>query len=205
MHRFRFGLMSLVGLLAASTALAGEVKGKVSGSPGNKGDKAEETESIVVWIEGVDGAAAPKEPVKISQKGAQFSPRFSVAVVGQDVEMPNNDNIAHNVYSKSAPKSFNLGVYPKGESKTVVFDKPGRVDLMCSLHRQMNAIIFVVPSPHFAVLPKDGEFTISGLKPGKYTLKAWQKGCEDVSQEVTVPESGAASADVALKASAKSK
>lgn len=193
----------------AGSAIAANVTGTVTLPDGGKSGKTkdgkdDETATALVWIEGTEAspitATVPSDPVVISQKGTQFTPRFSVAVVGQKVDMPNDDNTAHNVYSKSAPKSFNLGVYPKGESKDVTFDKAGRIDLLCSMHRQMSAIIYVVPNEHFAKIGEDGAFKLPDLKPGKYVLKAFHKDCGEFSQEITVPEKGDATAKVELSA-----
>ena len=205
-HGWLAAALVLVPLTAAN---AGNVTGTLTLPEGvkpgqTKDGKADETATALVWIEGTEASPitpqVPSDTVTISQKGTQFTPRFSVAVVGQTVDMPNDDNTAHNVYSKSPTKSFNLGVYPKGESKDVSFEKTGRVDLLCSMHRQMSAIIYVVPNEHFAKVGEDGAFKLPDLKPGTYTLKAFHKDCGEFSQEITVPEQGDATATVALTA-----
>src|SRR5262249_39814956 len=117
-----FALMT-IGLSQAS---AGDIKGKVDGKAGS---------TVVVWVEGIRKPAVVKKRAAISQTGMRFSPSLLVVVAGQTVEMPNDDNVAHNVFSYSPAKKFNLGLYPKGESKTVTFDQPGLVDLFCSIHR----------------------------------------------------------------------
>jgi plastocyanin len=200
-----FGLLALTGQVALAADVTGSVKLPDGAKPGQSKDgKTDETASVLVWVEGTSAtpiaAQPPKDAAVISQKGTQFSPRFSAVVVGQTVTMPNDDNIAHNVYSKSTPKAFNLGVYQKGEAKDVTFDKSGRVDLLCSMHRQMSAIIYVVPNEHFSLVKEDGSFTIAGLNPGTYTLKAFQKDCGEFSQEFTVPAIGNATATVELSA-----
>lgn len=57
---------------------------------------------------------------------------------GDTINFLNEDPWVHNVFSLSAIKSFDLGSYPKGESKSVTFDKPGQADIECSIHPQMQ-------------------------------------------------------------------
>jgi len=57
---------------------------------------------------------------------------------GDSIKFLNEDPWLHNVFSLSPVKNFDLGSYPKGESKSVVFDKPGVVEIECSIHPQMQ-------------------------------------------------------------------
>jgi plastocyanin len=57
--------------------------------------------------------------------------------VGDSIRFLNEDPFLHNVFSLSAIKNFDLGSYPKGESKSVTFDKPGQAEIECSIHPQM--------------------------------------------------------------------
>jgi hypothetical protein len=37
----------------------------------------------------------------------------------------------------------------------------------------MRGLILVLDTPHFTTTDTEGRFRLSGLPPGKYTLKAW--------------------------------
>jgi plastocyanin len=205
----------------ASASWAGEIKGTVSVPPVRAADdkdkakgaddkaksddkaKTEEKRGVVVWVEGVKDVKVPEKKPALSQKDGQFAPRLMVVVAGQTVEMPNDDNIAHNVFSMSPSKKFNLGIYPKGESKEVTFEKPGIIDLFCSLHRHMHAQIIVTPSQHYAVAAPDEAFTIKDVPPGTYKVTAYSNGCAQSTMEVTVPDKGEAKAAFALKEAEK--
>ena len=56
---------------------------------------------------------------------------------GDTIHFKNQDPWFHNVFSLSDIKTFDLGSYPKGESKAVVFDKPGMAEVECAIHPQM--------------------------------------------------------------------
>ena len=175
-----------VALISATDSMAGDIRGKVNGKPGS---------AVVVWVEGVKRFQVPKARPSISQQGTRFSPSLLVVVAGQTVSMPNDDNVAHNVFSYSPAKQFNLGIYPKGQTKEVTFTQPGLVDLFCSIHRHMNAKILVVPNPYYNQIRAGGQYRIAGLPPGKYVLKVWGEGMAQQSKSVTVPASGDVSID----------
>ena len=136
---------------------------------------------MVVYLESPDPKrpmpAPSTQPVKVSQKEAQFQPKLTVVTVGQTVEFPNDEekNIEHNVFSNSSAKRFDLGLYGSGHSKSVTFDKPGPVLLYCSIHRYMDGVVFVSPTPYTSLVSKDGLYEIKNVPPGKWTLRTWQR------------------------------
>ena len=89
----------------------------------------------------------------------------------------NNEDkaIEHNVFSSSPTKRFDLGLYGPGKSKPVTFDKPGPVLLYCSIHRYMDGVVFVSPTPYTSLVDKDGHYEIKNVPPGQWTLKTWQR------------------------------
>lgn len=67
--------------------------------------------------------------------GAQIE-KLSIKV-GDTIHFRNMDPWFHNVFSLSDLKTFDLGSYPQGEQKPVVFDKAGVVEVECAIHPQM--------------------------------------------------------------------
>ncbi|HHH47403.1 MAG TPA: methylamine utilization protein [Gammaproteobacteria bacterium] len=57
--------------------------------------------------------------------------------VGDTVRFRNDDPFFHNIFSLSDLKTFDLGSFPKGQSKTVTFDKAGMVEVECAIHPEM--------------------------------------------------------------------
>src|SRR6185437_13457677 len=112
---------------------------------------------FVVYIEGAVGTNnSPSTNVvsvtteKVKQHGAMFDPHVLPIMKGTTVEWPNNDDIYHNVFSMSDAKQFDLGLYKSPTEKQVKFDKPGRVDVFCSIHENMHCIVLVLENPYFA-------------------------------------------------------
>ncbi|MDH4450228.1 MAG: methylamine utilization protein [Rhodoferax sp.] len=89
------------------------------------------------------GTQAWAGDVVIDQKDKQFSKKALKVKVGDTVEFRNSDPFAHNIFSLSDTKAFDLGSYPQGQSKKVTFDKAGKVEVECSIHPSMQMVIEV--------------------------------------------------------------
>ena len=161
-----------------------------------------EYEALRDFVVSIEGTVAGKPPAAaspvIKQKGAVFSPRVLPVAVGTTVEWPNDDDIFHNVFSISEAKEFDLGLYKQPESKRVTFDRPGRVDILCSIHTQMSAVILVLDNPFFAKSDEQGNYAIRGLPPGEYTVRAWHERLPSVRRKVTVNAAGETRMDFIL-------
>ena len=83
------------------------------------------------------------ETFTVFQKNKQFVPVTLKIKIGDSVNFTNEDPFYHNVFSLSDTKSFDLGSFPKGQFKTVVFDKAGKVDVECAIHPNMHLVIQV--------------------------------------------------------------
>jgi plastocyanin len=187
-------------MLFSAPALAGSIKGVVE----VKGLRT--PEDILVYLTKAPPATEDLAKLKfvMDQRNLEFFPHVLPVLVGAKVDFPNNDKVDHNVFSMSRTKKFNLGSYPAGTSKSVVFDKPGIVELRCDVHAEMAAYILVMKNPYFAVTDKQGHFEIpasahlkqiglTGVKdlpPGKYFVKSWHEKLKTQKQAVIVPENG---------------
>ena len=155
-----------------------------------------ERSRVVVYLEG----ALPSQPVTatLEQKNRRFLPEVLVVPAGSTVSFPNLDEIFHNVFSLSKPKIFDLGNYPKDQTRTVTLDKPGVVFVHCHLHPNMVAAIVVSPNQWAAKADGSGRFTLAGVPTGSYTITAWHKTAGFVRQKVQVEENGRASVQFLL-------
>ena len=186
---FRAFLAAGLSLLAvaAHSSEPGSVQGRVTlGVPGMS---LAQVDPVVVYLEptaSVDPNPTPPPDSTMRQRDARFMPPFSVVVVGQKVDMLNEDAIYHNVFSYSRPNDFDLGIYPAGESRAVTFGYPGVVKTYCSIHENMNATILVTPTRHFDRVSASGSFEIDGVPPGRYRLRVWCEKLPPIEREITV-------------------
>jgi plastocyanin len=126
---------------------------------------------------------------KMDQRNEAFVPHVLAIMAGTTVDFPNNDRTYHNVFSLSKPKTFDLGRYAVGKSKSVRFERPGIVRVFCDIHSHMNAFILVFGHPYFATTDADGRYRIQDVPVGSYTVAVWNEGSLRESRRVTVPES----------------
>ena len=103
---------------------------------------------------------------RLDQKNETFVPYVLAVTVGSTVDFPNSDRIYHNVFSLSKPKRFDLGRYPRGQSRSVRFDQPGVVRVFCEIHSHMSAFILVFAHRYFATTDAEGRYRIDGVPPG---------------------------------------
>ena len=91
------------------------------------------------------GVAYAADEHQVSQKNKAFSTKKLTIKVGDSVKFVNEDSFAHNVFSLSPTKSFDLGSFGNGGTKTITFDKPGKVEVECAVHPDMRLDIEVKP------------------------------------------------------------
>ena len=182
------------------SAFAGKIKGTVK----VKGLRS--SANILVYLTKAPTFSSDLSGAKVvmDQRNLTFFPHVLPVLVGTTIHFPNNDKVDHNVFSLSRAKKFSLGSYKPGEIKTVVFDKPGIVELRCDVHAEMAAYILVMKNPYWARTDEKGRFEIpdlddlktlgvSGIEdlpPGKYFLKTWHEKLKSRRTTVTVEKDG---------------
>ncbi len=164
--------------LAAATAFADGLSGQVTLGRGHARD-------VVVYLES-DKKAAPLPRAIIDQRDKTFIPHVTVVTAGTTVQFPNHDFVFHNVFAYFNAKKFDLGMYPRGATKTVTFDKKGLVSLLCNIHSEMSAYILVVDTPYYAVTDKQGRYQIKDVPAGTYVLHAWHESGAGAVKTLTV-------------------
>ena len=136
-------------------------------------------EEAVIYLEPeasrLPPAAAP-EPYVMVQKGLRFEPPVLVIPVHARVAFPNLDPLYHNVFSASEAKLFNLGTYGPGQSRSLQFDTPGVVEVLCHLHPEMHGIILVVPTRWYT-WTRNRNFSLVNVPEGRYRIRYWSQNC----------------------------
>ena len=132
----------------------------------------------VVYLDPAPRAAfEAREDVRprLDQRNETFVPHVLPIVAGTIVDFPNNDRTYHNVFSLSKTRTFDLGRYAAGRSKSVRFDKPGIVRVFCDIHSHMSAFILVFAHRHFSLADENGVYRLENLPPGTYNVVAWNE------------------------------
>lgn len=162
-----------------------------------------ELRNVVVYLK--DAPARPPAPThaEIRQQNETFVPHVVAVPVGSIVDFPNDDPIYHNVFSLSKAKAFNLGRYPKGESRPVKFDKPGVVKVFCDIHSHMSATVIVFNHPWYAIPDEHGRFELPDVPAGNHQITAWHERLGDTTLDVRVEPGHPATADFTLPVPSK--
>lgn len=180
-----------IGLFSSNAFCAGTVTGTVDAT------MAKYKKDCVVYLRGGSAPLVAKKGT-VDQKNLIFVPHVLAVPAGSSVAFLNSDKVNHNIFSADVCKKFNLGTYNPGMSKTVLFDKPCVVNLLCNVHSEMSGYVVVVDSNYYAVTDAAGKFTISGVPAGTYEVAAWNEKLKPGAKTmVTVTDGGTAS--VAIK------
>ena len=161
-------------------------------------ERANEFDRVAIWLESDHDEPAPPARAIMQQRNRRFEPELLVIPVGSTVEFPNFDAIFHNIFSLSRSQTFDLGYYPKGQSRIVKFPRAGIIQVYCHVHPNMYAAIVVTPSRWSGKPSKDGGFSWTDVPPGKYRLMIWQKFVGIFRKDVAVPETGNIAINVAI-------
>lgn len=153
---------------------------------------AAELHNVVLYLDGrtADGEppAAPAHATML-QRDERFQPHVLPVVVGTTVDFPNGDDVYHNVFSLSraaGKNGFDLGRYPKGESKSWTFGRAGIVQVFCHIHSDMSAVVLVLPNAHFTSPDEAHHFTLDDVPAGDYTLVAWHERIRPITRHIHV-------------------
>jgi plastocyanin len=157
-----------------------------------------ELANVVVSIKDAPPASTDATRVTIAQRDESFVPRVAAITRGSAVEFPNFDSYFHNVFSLSRGSSFDLGRYPRGESRSRTFTRSGLVKVYCHLHSDMSATIVVFDHPFYAVPAPNGSFALAGVPEGRYRLAAWHERIGESISPVDVKAGGTTRISFAL-------
>lgn len=177
--------------LPVTTALAATANIDVRGADGRP------LAGAVVLI---DTPRKPAGPIRFTwgtamgQRNLQFDPHVLIVPRGSTVTFPNYDKVRHHVYSFSKAKKFDLKLFGRDESRSILFDRTGTVAVGCNIHDQMSGFILVVDTPYAMQTDATGHVRIDGVPPGAVTVRVWHPSIRGndgmIAQPATVSASG---------------
>ena len=125
--------------------------------------------------------------VTLDQNGCEYHPHVLAFPAGSTVEIVNPDGILHNIHSYSKVNSpFNQAQPKFKKTLQVKIEKPEAVEVKCDVHGWMQGWLVATESPYFAVTDNSGNFKLTDVPAGTYTVEAWHEKLGKSSQKVTV-------------------
>jgi plastocyanin len=192
-------------IAAGPTAAQGSVSGVVSLEE-RPGTAPGDVRGAVIYLESPDRTMSVSDVPSlrmgtIVMRGREFLPRVRVVLAGGAVAFPNEDPFRHNVFSSVELGPFDLGLYPRGETRAASFMRPGVYPIYCNIHSKMVTFVVAVPTRWATQPAEDGTFVLHGVPPGAYILHAWhERGTADVTREIIVPAGGLANVRLTIDA-----
>lgn len=167
------------------------------------GNPKSDQSGVVVFLDDLENppeeSPAISAKVSIRQAGKQFLPKVLPIVAGTTIDFPNEDTVFHNVFSLSKTKPFDLGIYPQGTSKSVIFEKTGLIKIYCNIHPQMTAYILVLANRHFTMTDENGGFVLADVPLGAATIRAWYpKSRENPQYKIRITHEGIHNLDMTI-------
>ena len=150
-------------------------------------------------------ATAPTStPVILDQVGCKYTPHVIALMRGGSVEFRNSDGTMHNIHTlptAAGSQFIDISQGAKGPPQVKQFNQPEvMIPVRCNNHPWMNAFINVSATPFFAVTNADGQFSLSGLPAGTYTLAAAHEKMGEQTMTVTIEPKGTVKADFSFSA-----
>lgn len=198
------GTIRVPGAASAPAPAMNAYPGRAGAMAGMRGPARGRVTDAVVYVVKIPASAesalarAPRSRPRLAQKDEAFMPRVVPVSAGTQVDFPNLDPIYHNVFSLSPTKRFDLGKYPRGQSKAVTFNRPGLVKVYCEIHSEMEAFVLVLPNRCFAQPGADGGFELPELPQGRYELRVWHPDLPEIVRAVDLSAGGDARVELSF-------
>ena len=185
----RFLLIAALALAVSPGLGAATVNGKVMFMT-RRGQNPAVSETLV-WLE--PAAKTYKKPAAtftMTTRSKTFLPHVMAVPAGSTISFPNEDPIAHNLFSLAPGNTFDLGLYRKGAGKTHKFDTAGTVNVYCNVHPNMSAVVHVMSTPFYGFTDASGNYSFD-VPPGKYRVVAWnEQGGTSAPSELEIRADG---------------
>lgn len=158
---------------------------------------------LVVYLEPMEAegeAAAAGRTSTVRQRAGELHPDFLAVARGDAVRFVNEDEVFQQVFSTSRPNQFDTGLLRRGGAKVVPMRHPGVVRVYSALDETTSGVIYVAPSPYFAVVYPPGRFELADVPAGRYELRTWREEGASVSRRLQVRPGARSSLEIEVEA-----
>jgi len=147
-------------------------------------------ENVIVFVsQGAENRVydVPQAPAIMEQKGCLYEPHVIAMRAGQTLRVVNDDKTTHNIHPMPANnREWNKAQIPGQPIEEKFPREEVSIPVKCNIHPWMHSYIAVFKHPYFSVTGKDGNFELSNLPPGEYTIEAWHEKLGTMTQHVKV-------------------
>ncbi|HEY6769415.1 MAG TPA: carboxypeptidase-like regulatory domain-containing protein, partial [Candidatus Sulfotelmatobacter sp.] len=142
--------------------------------------------NTVVYLKNISSGKAlelPEQRRHLDQRHCHYIPHILLVPQNAALTMQSSDATLHTIHMDGAA-SFNLPFPFVNQVTSRTMATPGIVHLRCNGgHVWMNAEMFVVQHPYYAVTDESGKFEFTDVPAGNYQLVAWHEGWSVAGRE----------------------
>lgn len=119
----------------------------------------------------------------LDQRRCHYEPHILIVAENSNLNMKSSDATLHTIHMEGAA-TYNLPFPFAGQVIARPMPAAGLATLRCNGgHVWMNAEMFVVTHPYYAVTDEKGYFELKDVPPGEYELVAWHEGWKIAGRE----------------------
>jgi hypothetical protein len=146
----------------------------------------------VVWVTDIrSGKALPLERrFELANTNCVFDPYVQAMSTGGTLNVSNDDRVLQTNRFINVGTGEITGIAPFNDDGEVVpldrFKDAAQIEVVSDRHPWAHAWIAVLDHPYYAQTAANGTFTIDGIPPGKYLVRAWHPAVGFADDSVTV-------------------
>lgn len=148
---------------------------------------------VLVWLTDIrSGKALPGvRRFELTNDHCTLDPHLQVIFTNSTLNVTSEDRVLHldRFIDVGSGKTVALAPF-NDEGEVVPFDHtfttPAEIEVICDLHPSSHAWLAVLDHPYFAMTSTAGAFTLDGVPPGKYHVRAWHPSFGIANDSVTV-------------------
>ena len=147
----------------------------------------------VVWLTDIrSGKGFPSERLfDMVNENCLISPRVQPVFAGATINVGSNDAVLHHNRFINVATGEVEAVAPFNDKGEIIpydrlLTKTAEYEVICDVHPWTHGYLLVVDHPYYAQSAANGSFTIDGVPPGTYHIRAWHPSYGIADGTVTV-------------------
>jgi hypothetical protein len=145
--------------------------------------------NTVVFLKNISSGKAmdvPEPRRLLNQRRCRYEPHILLVPQSAPLQMKSSDPVLHTIHMDGAA-TYNLPFPFPNQIISRSMSSAGLINLKCNGgHVWMNAELFVIPHPYYAVTDESGRFELTDVPPGEYEIVAWHEGWKVLRRAIVV-------------------
>jgi hypothetical protein len=148
--------------------------------------------NAVVWLTDIRSGKGfvPQRRFELTNDNCTLDPFVQVVTTNGTLNVSNDDRTLHTNRFINVGTGQIAGVAPFNDDGEVVpldrLREPAEIEVVCEQHPWTHAWIAVLDHPYYAQTSATGTFSIDGIPPGRYKVRAWHPSLGFADDSVTI-------------------